>query len=174
MPERARDARVKPWQQAAQGLVSVLHVVRPPTRSLCTTTASARHVPQQRRSRVGFSPSGTRSEPPARQHQASRPILRNLRRTRRCTRWAPIARSTAHFACCWPSSARSRALSPASSRMVPVLVTTLEGRSRGSSCCTRRNTYSGSGSNRPARGSNEGDFERTARAGHGGIHPGGG
>ena len=104
MPESARDARVKPWQQAAQGLVSVLHVVRPPTRSLCTTTASARHVPQQRHSRAGFSPSGTRSEPPARQHQSSRPIPRTRRRSRRWSRWAAIARSNCTLgACCWPS-----------------------------------------------------------------------
>ena len=42
-----------------------------------------------------------------------------------------------------PRSARSRALSPASSRAVPVLVTTSgRGRDRArSSCCTRRNTY---------------------------------
>ena len=111
MPERARDARVKPWQQAAQGLVSVLHVVRPPTRSLCTTTASARHVPQQRHSRAGFSPSGTRSEPPARQHQSSRPIPRTRRRSRRWSRWAAIARSKCTLgACCWPSKVPAAAL----------------------------------------------------------------
>ena len=163
MAERAREARVKPWQQAAQELVSVLHVVRPPTRSQCTTTASARHVPQQRRSRAGISPSGTRSEPPARQHQSSRPIPRTRRRSRRWSRWAAIARSTCTFgACCWPSKCpQPRCL--ASSRAVPVLVTTSSrGRDRArSSCCTRRNTYSACGSNRrPRVVVMKADFER--------------
>ena len=62
-----------------------------------------------------------------------------------------------------PRSARSRALSPASSRAVPALVTTSSrGRDRArSSCCTRRNTYSGSGSNRrPRVVVMKADFER--------------
>ena len=62
-----------------------------------------------------------------------------------------------------PRSARSRALSPASSRTVPSLVTTSSrGRDRArSSCCTRRNTYSGSGSNRrPRVVVMKADFER--------------
>lgn len=62
-----------------------------------------------------------------------------------------------------PRSARSRALSPASSRTVPVLVTTSSrGRDRArSSCCTRRNTYSASGSNRrPRVVVMKADFER--------------
>ena len=163
MPERARDARVKPWQQAAQGLVSVLHVVRPPTRSLCTTTASARHVPQQRRSRAGFSPSGTRSEPPARQRRVALylELGDGLGGGRGGLRSHAQNAHLVHAA--GPRSARSRALSPASSRTVPVLVTTSSrGRDRaGSSCCTRRNTYSGSGSNRrPRVVVMKADFER--------------
>ena len=163
MPERARDARVKPWQQATQGLVSVLHVVRPPTRSLCTTTASARHVPQQRHSRAGFSPSGTRSEPPARQHRVALylEIGDGLGGGRGGLRSHAQTAHLVHAA--GPRSARSRAVSPVSSRAVPVLVTTS---SRGrdcarSSCCTRRNTYSACGSNRrPRVVVMKADFER--------------
>ena len=62
-----------------------------------------------------------------------------------------------------PRSARSRAVSPVSSRAVPVLVTTSStGRDRArSSCCTRRNTYSACGSNRrPRVVVMKADFER--------------
>ncbi len=136
MPERARDARVKPWQQAAQGLVSVLHVVRPPTRSLCTTTASARHVP-------------------ARQHQSSRPIPRNRRRSRRWSRWAAIARSNCTLgACCWPSKCPQP-------RSLACILTYGTSPGHNQQQRSRSRAYSGSGSNRrPRVVVMKADFER--------------